>query len=155
MGNLGDNLFNLVMSLASLWIAVRLFGCFLEKKEPTVLYGMACIFYFGYQLYFHTFIGKPVNMVLALLNIPLLFFIIATGFCSRGREKYYVLLAYYGIDALLEVCISSFVGVVFKTALQGGICRPGPDDTQTCAGDRTTLFLCGDLSSVCFLGQKG
>lgn len=126
MGNLGDNLFNLVMSLASLWIAVRLFGCFLEKKEPTVLYGMACIFYFGYQLYFHTFIGKPVNMVLALLNIPLLFFIIATGFCSRGREKYYVLLAYYGIDALLEVCISSFVGVVFKTALQGGYAALDP-----------------------------
>lgn len=120
MGTLGEIIFIFMMSLASLWVAVRLFGCFLEKKEPTVLYGMACILYFGYQLYFHTFIGKPVNMVLAFLNILLLFFIISTGFCSGKREKYYVLLAFYGIDALLEVCISSFLGVVFKTALQGG-----------------------------------
>lgn len=116
MERMGDIIFVTVMSFLSLWIAVRFFGCFLEKREKSFSYGVSCILYLGYQLYFHTFIGKTINPFLAFLNIPLLFLILLTGFWCRGRVKYFILTAFYGVNALLEVCISS----VFKTVLHSG-----------------------------------
>lgn len=115
MERMGDIIFIMVMSFLSLWIAVRLFGCFLEKRKKSFPYGFSCILYLGYQLYFHTFIGKTINPFLAFLNIPLLFLILVTGFWCRGRVKYFILMAFYGVNALLEVCISSVFKAVFHS----------------------------------------
>lgn len=102
MCDMGTHILNFVMTITTIWIVKRFWGSFFEKRKnlffSTIVWGLFCI----YQIILQYNSGN-LNVVMTIINALLILAIVVCGYQCKGKEKYFLLIVFCAVWALLEI----------------------------------------------------
>lgn len=101
--------FDIAMAAAALWIVRRFFSCFYEERKPSVWSGVFTVLYCLLQLWFQLYRGQ-ISMLLSLINLGIILGICVTGYESKGKAKYFLLIIIWAVWALMEFLAAYMIG---------------------------------------------
>lgn len=102
--------FDIAMVAGALWIVKRFWKCFYEeKKKPSVWSGIFTALYCLIQMWFQLYRGQ-VSLGLSLLNMGIILGICVTGYESKGKSKYFLLIIIWAVWALMEFLAVYMIG---------------------------------------------
>lgn len=111
MFNLENYLFNFVMAIASLWIVKRFWGSFFEKKRGSALSVLMWVLFFAFQIAFLCYSGDH-KIGMSFANPILILMIAVCGYNSRGKSKFFLVVAFWVFWALVEIFTFFLLNVI-------------------------------------------
>lgn len=104
MDNWGNLIFNVAMTIVAVWIVRRFWGSFFEKKKNTVWSVMVMGAYCVLQMLLQLNKGNG-NVILTIVNIAFILVIAMTGYESKGKTKFFLLIVFCTVWLLLELLV--------------------------------------------------
>lgn len=102
MHDIATSILNIVMVIATIWIVKRFWGSFYEKKNSSILSISAWIAFCFFQI-ISQWNSTNVNIGLTFINALLLLAIVVCGYHCKGKEKYFLLIIFCSVWALVEM----------------------------------------------------
>lgn len=104
MYSIENIIFDIAMTIAAIWIVKRFWGSFFDKKKHNILL-MVCLLLYGIlQFGFQSNKGN-INTIVTIINAALILLIAVSGYESKGKAKYFLLIIFWTVWSLLELLV--------------------------------------------------
>lgn len=120
---------NVTMVIATMWIVERFWRIYYEKKKNSFWAVMIWIAFGLYQLFFHLR-HRNTNIWMTICNIFLIWLISVSSYHCNGKRKYFLLVAFSVVWALIEFLVYFTLAVI-----------PNPTETLDIMGEVISKIL--------------
>lgn len=100
MYDLEDHVFNVAMTVVTMWIIRRFWGSFFEKKKRSVLSVSVWILFWFFQM--GNLYSRDIHIGITCINVLFLFLIAVSGYICDGKGKYFLLVIFSAAWSLVE-----------------------------------------------------
>ncbi len=96
-----DYILNIAMVIATVWIVKRFWGIFFEKKKNSLLSVIVWVIFCVFQMVFQLNQGN-IHIWMTIFNDVLILMIAISGYHCMGKQKYFMLMIFSAVWALIE-----------------------------------------------------